>query len=251
MAKTAHLAVAQGLTAVTDAVTDLELLHPRLVEQEKLAASSFDGYRRRSISEHNGVTNETEPLLDEHGEPLLDPATHRPIMVPVPQRSDPVAQTVISRSEQPYRSEEAAVRRKVDRLIEDARRALDAAVRIARAALDGRPDPPENADGVWCTSHLRVTPTPMHEPVDPRVPRKGLCRDCYTWDLAYRRMVRENRLPNGWPALPPTRLLAALGRGENQTSKVLHDHLDGLVGAQAVDQYLAWCRATPIRETVR
>lgn len=235
-----------GLAAVEDAFGQLCELRPGLVELVKIAASANDGYRRRSISEQHGVTNEVEPLLDAEGVPVIDPVTSRPVMIPVPQRSDPVAQTVINREEQPTRSEEAAVLRKVDRLIADAVRALDAAVRIARAATEGRPDPPENADGQWCTSHLRVRPTPMHETVDERVPRIGLCRGCYTWGLTYRRMVAENALPHGWPALPPPGLLAAQGRGARMTSKLLHEHLDQLVGPAGVDAYLAWCR-TPAR----
>lgn len=236
-----------GLDALDDARGRLGVLRPQLVEQVKVAAASNDGYRRRSISEQHGVTNETEPLLDADGDPVIDPLTSRPIMVPVPQRSDPVAQTVINREEQPARSEEAAVLRKVDRLVADAVRALDAAVRIATAATEGRPDPPENADGMWCTSHLRVQPTPMHETVDDRTPRLGLCRGCADWGRTYRRMVAENVLPRGWPALPPPGLLAAQGRGERQTSKLLHEHLDQLVGTSGVDAYLAWCR-TPRRQ---
>lgn len=232
----------QGLAAIAAVVEPLEAKRAELIELVRLAALSHDGYPRRSIAGQTGVTNEVEPLLDGRGEPVIDPVTRRPVMVPVPQRLDPVAQTVIEREELPVRSEEAAVLRKVDRLIASALHDLDAAVRIARAATEGRPDPPENPDGDWCTSHLRVKPTPMHEPVYEKAPNRRLCRACYDWDLAYRRMVRDNVLPRGWPALPPPDLLAALGRGAHQTSKVLHDHLDQLVGPAGVEQYLAWCR---------
>lgn len=232
----------QGLAAVIDASGQLASLRDVLLEHVRDTALSHDGYPRRSIAGQTGVTNEVEPLLDGRGEPVIDPVTRRPVMVPVPQRSDPVAQTVIEREELPVRSEEAAVLRKVDRLIASALHDLDAAVRIARAATEGRPAPPENPDGDWCTSHLRVKPTPMHEPVYEKAPNRRLCRACYDWDLAYRRMVRDNVLPRGWPALPPPDLLAALGRGAHQTSKVLHDHLDQLVGPAGVEQYLAWCR---------
>lgn len=231
----------RGLAAIAAVVEPLEAKRAELLGLVRLAALSHDGYPRRSLGGQTGVTNEVEPLLDGQGDPVIDPVTHRPVMVPVPQRSDPVAQTVIEREELPARSEEAAVLRKVDRLIESALANLDAAVRIARAATEGRPDPPENPDGDWCTSHLRVKPFPIHEPVYEKAPRKGWCRVCYDWDLTYRRMVREGVLPRGWPPLPPTGLLDALNRGAQQTSKTLHEQLDQLVGAAAVDEYLAWC----------
>lgn len=227
-----------------DVPPTVEKLFPLLARLQLVVATEAranDGYRRRSIAEPGGVTNETEPLLDAAGNPIVDAGSGRPIMVPVPQRSDPVAQVVIARDE-PRRSPESTALRKVERLIRDAVRALDAAVNIATEAVDGLPDPPENTDGIWCRSHLLVVPSPIHEPVDSRVPKIGLCRRCYDWSREYLKMQSQGALPRGWPALPPPQLLARLATGDLRTERVLHEVLDSIVGTQSVDAYLAWCR---------
>lgn len=227
-----------GLAAVSDAADQLDGLRAELVALVREATLSHDGYPRRSISGQHGVTNEVEPLLDADGVPLIDALTHRPIMVPVPQRSDPVAQTVIDRQEMPLRSEEAAVLRKVDRLIDAARADLDAAVRIARTATEGKPAPPDNPDGQWCTVHLGVRPTPMHESVTTKAPKSGLCWFCYGWDLEYRHLLAAGLLPHGWPAKPPAQLLVRRASVKHVTVNLLHEVLDSLVGAQAVTDWI-------------
>lgn len=180
---------------------------------DRHAIEKRDGHRSQSLSDQVGRTDETEDLIGEDGQPVIDEATGQPVQIPVPQRSDPTFAAVDGRTRK------GPVEQALDKAgpaLVNSRATLEAAISKCAKAK-----PPEeltitDPDDIWCRNHLQYG---MHEPrgktrsgggEEVDLPG-GLCHGCYKVQSA-----------EGW--LPGKRLLELKAEGKSWTETLLAQH---------------------------
>jgi len=146
-----------------------------------------DGHRRTVGLDRAGGDPDYDIELDEHGDPVLDPATGDPRKIPLPPRSDPTAAAVLARN---ARDPITVALEALVNGIHNARRGLESAETKGMEARppDDTTEPPDNNEP-WCRSCLRID---WHVPRADGKGRGGLCGWCYGF-------VREYKQ---WPPAP-------------------------------------------------